>query len=92
MKKCLRISFSAQIPDNFLTAIILPHARTLEIEGTAQISPDQTVKIIACGEKDIVDSFVDIIHKETSKLQIDQVEIIPFIKDREYRGVFRILE
>lgn len=93
MKKCLKIAFSVPPSKEFLQTTVLQNARDLEIEGTAQVAlPENIIRIIACGSKQAIDSFLDIIHKEIVKLHINDIEVEPFLKEKDYRGVFRILE
>lgn len=93
MKKCLKITFGTNIPEGFLQSSVQKHARKFSIEGTAQIiSAENQIRVIACGEKEHVDEFLDNLHKEFSKAKINDYEIEPFLKDKDYRGVFRIIE
>lgn len=93
MKKCLKIIFSATIPEQFLQQVVQEHARKLDIEGTAQIiSAENNVKIIACGDPDMLEELLDRIHKGIAAIGIETIEVEPFIKDKDYRGVFRIIE
>lgn len=93
MKKCLKITFAADVPEGFLQSSVQKHARKFSIEGTAQIiTADNLVKVIVCGEKESVDTFLDNLHKDFSKANINDYEIEPFLKDKDYRGVFRIIE
>ena len=93
MNKCLKISFSAaDLPDDFLRVFIQKQAKSFDIEGVAQIVfTDGRVKIVACGPKEDVDAFVDALHKGSTKTYLDDIEIEPFLKDKDYRGVFRVL-
>lgn len=92
MNKCLKIMLKVEPKDGFLQNIIQKYARKYDLEGFAQQWAKDQVKIIVCGQKDMVDSFVDIIHKEAHKTHIHAIEIEPFLKDRDYRGVFRVIE
>lgn len=93
MKKCLKIIFSAAIPEQFLQKTIQEHARKLDIEGTAQIiASENSVKIIACGEPAMLEELLDRIHKAIAQVGIEAIEVEPFIKDKDYRGVFRVIE
>lgn len=84
--------FSAPVNNTFLHDVVKKTARQYHIEGLVQmIGPDQ-IKIIACGPKEKVDSFVDEMHKEMSRRKIVNVEVEPFLKDKDYRGVFRVIE
>lgn len=91
MNKCLKITLTVEPKEGLLSAI-QSHARKSELEGVVQaIGPDK-VKIIICGEKEQVDAFVDALHKETAKEPIKDIEIEPYVKDKDYRGVFRVIE
>jgi acylphosphatase len=90
MNKCLRITISGEFPANFFRDVLQKHAKKLNVEGTVQALHDGTFRIIACGDKDDVDAFLDILHK--GSLHIGDMEIEPFLKDRDYRGVFRVIE
>ncbi len=93
MKKCIRLTFGAHVPEGFLSTVILAQARSHELEGSAQhVVAESIIRVIACGDKDNIDDFLDSVLKELAKKKIDDYEIEPFVKDREYRGVFRIIE
>lgn len=93
MNKCLKITFVADFPENFLQTVIQKNAKKLSIEGIAQIvGPGKKVRIIACGMKDSVDQFLDVLHRGVSECALEDIEIEPFLKDKDYRGVFRIIE
>ena len=93
MNKCLKILLNASIKEGFLQDVIQKAAKKLNLEGTAQIMPtDNKIKIIVCGDKDAVDQFLDSLHKSLSKASFDDLEIEPFLKDKDYRGVFRVIE
>lgn len=93
MKKCLRITFSADnLPAGFLDDFVKKHALKLTLEGVAQVMPEEgRVKVIACGEKDDVDAFLDVLHKGAHPTYLDDIEVEPFVKDKDYRGVFRVI-
>ncbi len=93
MKKCLRIMFNAAIPKGFLQEFVLKQARKLDLEGIAQVmQQEEKVRIMVCGLKENVDEFIDLLHKGTSKVILEGIEIEPFLNDRDYRGVFRVIE
>lgn len=71
--------------------VIGKQAKKLGIEGTAQIISGQ-IHIVVCGTKEKIDQFLDVVHAGISKLSPTHVEIEPFLKTRDYRGVFRIIE
>jgi acylphosphatase len=91
MAQCLRIRFLSTASDNFLHNCVQKTAKKLSLEGTAQVD-NNTILIVVCGVKDAINQFVDVIHKEISKKSAEDFEIEPFIKEKDYRGVFRIIE
>lgn len=92
MNKCLKITLTLDPKEGFLQNVIQQNARKFELEGIVQALSSDKIKIIVCGEKEQVDFFVDSIHKESIEAVIKDIEIEPYIKDRDYRGVFRVIE
>ncbi len=92
MYKCLKITFNAQMPEGYLQKMLQKKIKKLSIEGVAQQLMDDFIKIIVCGAMEDVDTFLDILYKELNDIELDELQIEPFLKDRDYRGVFRILE
>lgn len=92
MKLCIKMTFFVGSKKDFLRSYVLKHATKLEVEGTAQIADQNKAVIIACGKKDKVDDFIDVIHQVSSKYGLDEIEMQPFVKVRDYRGVFRVIE
>ncbi len=88
MNKCLKIMISGDIPKHFLRDVLQKNAKKLNLEGIVQAAQEGMFRIIVCGDKDAVDSFLDLLHKAG----IVDLEIEPFLKDKDYRGVFRIIE
>ena len=94
MYKSLRITVSAsKVPTQFLKKFIQKKALQLKLEGTAQmIKPDAIIRIFVNGLKDQVDLFVDFLHKNPGNVELNSIEVEPFFKEKDYRGVFRIVE
>lgn len=93
MNKCLKITFVGDFQKGFLQSFIQQQAKNLGLEGIAQvIIPESKVRIIACGVKDSVDQFLDLLHKSSSVYDLRELEVEPFLKDKDYRGVFRVIE
>lgn len=92
MKKCVKITFHASLKKDFLHTFVQKHARSFGLEGVAQSQSPDVIKIIVYGEMDDIDNLVDILHKESSQHEIRNIEIEPFLKDRDYRGIFRVIE
>lgn len=92
MKKCLKIVFTLEAPSDLIQEI-QKKASKLEVEGSISfLAPQKEVKIIACGLKEQVDKFVDLLHKETALEGIADINIEPFVKTKDYRGAFRVIE
>jgi acylphosphatase len=92
MKKCVKIVFSMPTSEQFLHAV-QKNARKLGVEGTLAVLPaERVVRIIAHGDKEQVDTFFDALHKEGAQAGIHDITAEPMLKERDYRGVFRIIE
>ncbi len=91
MKKCLKITFKFSKVEG-LHEFIQKNARMLHLEGTAQFAEPNEVSIIACGVKEDIDMFLDIIHQGFEAGIPENVNVEPFLKEKDYRGIFRILE
>ncbi len=93
MNKCLKITFDTDFPAGFLQSFIQKNAKKLELEGAVQVlAAEKRVRIIVCGNKENVDTFLDTLHNGTAKYQPENIEIEPFLKKKDYRGVFRVIE
>jgi len=67
-------------------------ARRLDLEGTVQLVEPNEFIIIACGTKENIDDFLDAIHEGFGSHVPEDVQVEPFLKEKDYRGIFRILE
>ena len=94
MNKCLKITLRGDLPKGFLQSYIQKHAKKLSLEGTVQIlnGGEQVIRIIACGTKEDVDTFLDLIYKGSTQADLEEIVAEPFLKERDYRGVFRVIE
>jgi acylphosphatase len=92
MKKCLKIIFSGNCSPDSLYTFAQKHTKQLSLEGTVQSVEDNEFKIIVCGESEALDSFVDILHKGSSAISLEDIEIEPFLTLKDYRNVFRLIE
>jgi len=94
MKRCFRIIVTASVPDNFIQSFVQKNARILGLEGTAQLVKSETtqIRINACGSGEQLDEFIDLFHKGAPQFELLDIEIEPFLRDKDYRNVFRIIE
>lgn len=90
MKRCIKILINVEnAPRDFLTSVC-NNARTVRIEGTAQLLEKQ-LTIIACGKTQDIESFLDFLHAGYKGWFPDIIEE-PFLLNKDYRGIFRIIE
>lgn len=92
MRKCLKITLTGTFAKDFVHDVIQHHARELQLEGTAQQVIPSQIRIILCGMQDLLDSFLDVLHAGSASWHIDDIEIEPFLHEKDYRGVFRVIE
>lgn len=92
MYKCLKITLAGNFPEGILHSYVQKEARNLKIEGSAQVISSREVIIIACGEIEKVELFLDVLHKESKKWSPENILVEPFLKQKDYRGVFRVIE
>ena len=92
MNKCLKIILKMEVKEGLLQDFIQKNAKKYNIEGTAQAIDKETIKIISCGLNENIDDFVDSLYKGYKNQTPTIVEVEPFLKDRDYRGVFRLIE
>lgn len=92
MNQCLRIVFSAKNKLEPLYDFVKKYAQKYELEGIVQTVEDNNIRIIVCGQKEHIEDFLDALHKTAAEKKMEKLEIEPFLKDRDYRGVFRVIE
>jgi acylphosphatase len=92
MNKCLKITLQIEVKDGMLQNFIQKNAKKYNIEGTVQAIDKHTVKIIICGSGEEMDEFVDSLYKGYKDIKPSVIEVEPFLKDKDYRGVFRLIE
>lgn len=92
MVQCLRITFCVPEQENLLQNLVQKHARRLDIEGSAQMIEPKKVQVLACGAQEAIEQLIDAIYKGCVCAQSEGVDVEPFIKDRDFRGVFRVIE
>lgn len=91
MNKCLKISCPIPAKGSDIMSAIQKNAKKYDVEGFVQIV-EEAMKIIACGKKENVDLFVDELHRICIRQADHTLHVEPFLKDKDYRGVFRIIE
>lgn len=91
MRKCLKIHVTGKVQNVAYRAHAQKHAQALGIEGTAQNADDGSVVIYACGPADALDKFIDLLYKGTPESQVADISAEPFVNEKDFRGVFRVI-
>lgn len=65
--------------------------KKLGLEGVGHMQGEQ-LRIVICGARHALDAFLDVLHKDLEEIGTTVLEIEPFIKEKDYRGVFRVIE
>lgn len=93
MNKCVRIMIKGTVSEKFVEDVIKKQTRQLHLEGTAQVvEAEDQIRIVVAGKKENVDAFIDSLHKGVGDDVPDAVSVEPLLKERDYRGVFRVLQ
>lgn len=92
MKQCLRLTIFGTVQGVKFRSFIQQQAQALGIEGTVQNAEDGTVLVFACGVSEHLDQFIDMLYKGCPGATVDNVVAEPMMRERDFRGVFRILE
>lgn len=92
MKKCIKVQFYTKNPQEFLKQVIPPGIKNFRVEGVAQAIDLKTVQIFICAEQEELDKFLDLIYENIDRYTLENIEVEPFLKDRDFRGVFRVVE
>ena len=91
MRKCLKIHIFGKVHGVGYRAFAQKHAQVLGIEGTVQNSEDGSVIMYACGQAPNLDKFIDALYKGTPDAEIKELTAEPFLSEKDFRGVFRII-
>ena len=91
MSQCLRIVVIIEGDKDCVDRYIQKQAQVLGIEGMMQPLTSTTFRIVVCGMKHAIDTFLDQLHSNYCGGCVKNVECEPFLKDKDYRGVFRII-
>lgn len=93
MSQCLRITFIVENSlKQSLFEVIQKEAKKLHLEGVIQAIESNKLSIVACGFSDQIEDFLDLVYKQLALKKCNDLEVEPLLKDKDYRGVFRIIE
>ncbi len=91
MKQNVKIKIMGKVQGVGYREFVQKHAHRLQIEGTIQNLPDESVVILASGPADNLDQFIDYLYKGSGKSKVENLEVEPLLNGKTFRGVFRIL-
>lgn len=91
MKRCVKITVSGKVQNDSYRAFTQKKAQALGIEGTIQNAENGSVVMYACGPAEQLDTFIDHLYEGTPETQIKELIVEPFINEKDFRGVFRII-
>jgi len=91
MRQCVLITLTVGSVEGFIDNFIRKYAGDLQLEGDAKFVADGHVRIVVCGHRDNVDNFIDLMYEKSGKYSLDDIQIESFFKERDYRGVFRVI-
>ena len=91
MKQCLKIIVEGKVQGVGYRELVHKKAEKYSIEGTIQNGNDGTVIIHACGLSEDLDKLIDDLYKGTAKSEVKNIAVEPFVKEKDFRNVFRII-
>ncbi|MBD3231610.1 acylphosphatase [Candidatus Dependentiae bacterium] len=91
MRRCVKITIIGKVQDVGYRSFAKKNAEKFQIEGIAQNQEDGSVLITVCGDSNKLDDFIDALYKGPPKAKVNDVLVEPFLQDRDFRGVFRVI-
>lgn len=91
MRKCIKIIVYGKVKNEAYQTFIQKQALVIGVEGTIKNNDDESVIIHACGTTENLDTLIDYVYKGASGSHVDDVHIEPFINEKDFRGVFRVI-
>lgn len=93
MKRSIKITVVGDVNDLSYKQFTQKQAKDLAIEGVVQNQNEEPGLVIyAHGPADNIEKFIDLLYKNPSGKVVEDVYAEPFVKEKDYRGVFRIIE
>lgn len=92
MNKCVLIIFMGDLANQQLQDFLKKEAKKDSVEGTVQLDELGKIRVIICGSKDNIDQFIDALYNSSAVYSLTDIEVEPFYKHKDFRGVFRIIK
>lgn len=91
MNRCSKIIVKGKVQNVNYRDFVKKCAKKLGIEGTIQNQNDESVVIYAYGLTEILENFIDLLYKGSSKSKVEDIIVEPSQQKKDFRGVFRII-
>jgi len=91
MDQNLMITLIVGKAKDFLDEFVKKYANKYGLEGSARLVSANQVKLVICGDSDKVDDFIDHLYKNFEKYEIEDISVEPYFRERDYRGIFRVI-
>lgn len=91
MNRCLKMVINIDKWETRWSDEIQKQAKKLEIEGVMQALDEHQMRIMICGKDAHLDEFIDYLYDFFIDRNVRIEELEPFIKERDYRGIFRVI-
>ncbi|MFS8506716.1 MAG: acylphosphatase [Candidatus Babeliales bacterium] len=92
MNRCMRIMCMVEDGKDGIHTFVQQYAQKFLLEGLIQPVNATHVRVIVCGQREAIENFIDALHHGVVEKMIRGIEMEPIFKDRDYRGVFRVIE
>jgi acylphosphatase len=91
MNQCVKITLGVKASEELLKNLVQKSAERLSIEGVGSVENAHTIKIVAHGSNHSIDTFIDELYAGYKGARPTVIEVEPFAKEKDYRGVFRVI-
>jgi len=91
MKQCVKMHVTGKVQGVGFRDFAQKQAQILQIEGAIQNVDNGEVSILACGSSSNLDTFIEQMYKGSPASKVLNVAVEPFLNNKDFRGVFRII-
>ena len=92
MRKCVMIKVLGNVQADSYKNFVQKSATGLNVEGSVQNDADAGgIIIYVCSQSGNLDKFIDILYKGIDRHKPTEINVEPFVSEKDFRGVFRII-
>lgn len=92
VNKSVSIVLTIPVTDELLKSWVQKSAHNLKLQGTGHAIDPTTIRIIIQGPSDAIDEFIDLMYGGYKHQVPEKIEVEPYGKVHDFRGVFRLIE